>query len=184
VIVAAAVAATLGTPLDFVACRKLGAPDNPEFALGAGAEGDVFVLNDDEIELYMAPGGVREYLLAEAGRQRQELARQIALYRGPAPAPALDGAAVVLVDDGIATGLTMQAAVKSVRVRGASRVVVAAPVAPPEAVRQFESFVDEVVVLEAPTPFYAVGRFYVDFAQVSDDEVVRALSGARSVERC
>jgi putative phosphoribosyl transferase len=183
VVVAAAVAAALSKPLGFVACRKLGAPDNPEFALGATAEGDVVVFNDDEIEPYLIPGQVRAYLLAEADRQKLELARQVALYGGAIPGSTVDRLAVVLVDDGIATGLTMQAAVRSVRVRGASRVIVAAPIAPPEAVRRFESYVDDVVVLAEPMPFHAVGRFYADFAQVSDDEVVRVLADARARER-
>jgi putative phosphoribosyl transferase len=183
VIVAAAVAAALASPLGFVACRKLGAPDNPEFALGAIAEGDVVVLNDLEIAPHAASGQVRAYLLDEAGRQRQQLDRQVDVYGAAGRRPAIAGAAVVLVDDGIATGLTMQAAVRSARVLGASRVVVAAPIAPPETIRRFESLADDVVVLAEPTPFHAVGRFYVDFAQVSDDEVVRALSDASAREQ-
>jgi len=179
VIVAAGVARALGAPLDIVACRKLGAPENPEYALGATAEGDVVVLNDDEVEMYLSPDELREHLRREVERQALELARQVTLYRGGRPAIPIEGKSVVLVDDGIATGLTMQAAVQSARRRGACRTIVAAPVAPPETVRRFASYVDGVVVLMAPVPFYAVVRFYADFSQVTDDEVVDALAQCR-----
>ena len=180
VIVAEAVAQALSAPLDFIACRKLGAPDNPEFALGAIAEGDVTVLNDDELEAGGSPDRMRDYLFREAGRQREELRRQVALYRGSAPPVSLVGATAVLVDDGIATGLTMLAAVLSARQRRAARVVVAVPVAPPGAVLRFSRVADQVTIVECPSPFHAVGRFYLDFDQVSDTDVAQALARGKA----
>lgn len=173
--VAGAVAAALGAPLDVVVPRKIGAPGNPELGLGAVAEG-VEVLDDRLIRLL---GVDHEYLALEIDRQRREIARRVAAYRGSrAPTPIADRIAVV-VDDGVATGGTAVAALRWARAQGASTVILAVPVAPPEAVRRLEREADEVRALYTPENFVAVGQWYEDFPQVPDERVMAVLeSGA------
>ncbi len=169
--VAFEVARALHAPLDVMVVRKLGTPGQEELAMGAIATGDVRVLHEAVIEAY----GIRpEDIEAEVAKERAELQRRERLYRGARPAPALGGRCVVLVDDGLATGSTMRAAVQAVRKLEPARVVVAVPVAPPQTVAAFEKLADEFVCLAAPEPFYAIGEWYRDFRQISDDEV-RAL---------
>lgn len=167
VIVAAEVARALAGDLDIVVARKIGHPSDPEYAVGAVDATGRVVAGDS--------GGAREWLAEEGARQRVEAARREDLYRGgAAPAP-VEGRTVIVVDDGIATGLTVRAAVEGLAGRGASKVVVAAPVAAPQAVRALEAVADDVVVLEAPLGFRAVGTHYRDFAQTSDAEVLAEL---------
>ncbi len=175
VVVAVPVAVALAAPLDVVVPKKLGAPDNPELGLGAVAPG-VRVLD----ERLIARLGVSErYLDEEIEREEAEIARRTALYRGPRPPVALAGRTAVVVDDGVATGGTAQAALAWARAAGAARVVFAAPVAPPETVTALEGACDLVVVLLQPRHFLAVGQWYERFDQVTDEEVRAALAGSR-----
>jgi predicted phosphoribosyltransferase len=169
--VAAEVAAALGAPLDVFVVRKLGVPGHEELAMGALASGHVRVLNED----VLAHARVDEEALEEVTqREAAELRRRERLYRGDRPAPSLAGRVVVLVDDGLATGSTMRAAVRASRRRDAARIVVAVPVAPWQACEELSREADDVVCAACPEPFAAVGVWYRDFAQTSDDEV-RAL---------
>jgi predicted phosphoribosyltransferase len=176
VVVAAPVAAALEATLDVTVPRKLGAPGNPELAIGALAVADgedIVVLNERTIEYLRVP---REHIDRMVQVEREEIARRIREYRGTRPAPALAGRSVVIVDDGLATGLTAQAAAAAVARQKPRRVTVAVPVAPPSAVREFAARGVVLEALQTPTPFEAVGRFYESFAPVEDDEV-RALLG-------
>ncbi|MDT0265672.1 phosphoribosyltransferase family protein [Streptomyces sp. DSM 44915] len=178
--VAAEVATALGAPLDVAVVRKLGLPAQPELAMGAIAEDDARVLNDEVV----AGGGVDDERLAEVeSTQRAELDRRAAAYRGERPRISVRGRTVVVVDDGIATGATARAACRSVRARGAARVVLAVPVAPADWARRIGDAADELVCPEVADDFLAVGQFYRDFAQTTDEEVVELLrrGGTRGV---
>ncbi len=168
VVVAAEVAGRLGAELDIIVPRKLRAPHNPELAIGAVAEDGSVYLDEGMVNALRVP---QEYLQEEVREQLREIQRRRMAYRGVRPAPKLEGRTVVLVDDGIATGSTMIAAVRSARSQGAAEVVVAVPVAPPDAVRRLSREGCEVVCVHEDPLFVAVGQFYEDFAQVSDEEV-------------
>jgi predicted phosphoribosyltransferase len=173
--VAAAAAEQISAPLDIVLVRKLGAPFHQELAIGAIADCGVSasVLHADRIRDL----GVSEEFIAKAEDEaRQELGRRRAVYFKEHEAIPPAGRTAILVDDGLATGATMEAAVKAVRAAGAKRVVVAAPVAPPEAVERFRRIADDVVCLETPSPFWAVGNHYRTFPQLADSEVVAILA--------
>jgi putative phosphoribosyl transferase len=172
VVVGVEVARALSAPLDLVIPRKVGHPDFPEYAIAAVAEvGDV-VANEKETSR-VDPAWFERAVAVERG----EAARRRVSYLGGRPAVDLTGKTAIVVDDGIATGLTMRAAVRDVKSRGAARVVVAVPVAPAEAVAELRETVDEVVTLLAPQAYQgAVGAYYRSFAQVGDDEVVRCLA--------
>lgn len=171
--VAAEVARSLGAPLDVLVVRKLGCPWQPELGMGAIAEGDITVLNEELI----ARVGVDDAAISMvADRERAELERRIRRYRGERPPVPVQGRTVILVDDGIATGSTARAAVDVLRRRGASRVVLAAPVAPREAMATLGHAADEVVTVETPRLFMAIGQFYDDFSQTTDDEVADLLA--------
>jgi len=173
VVVAAPVAWRLGAKLDVVVPRKLGAPGNRELAIGAVAPG-VRVLDDRLIGLL----GVDEaYLDREVEAEEAEIERRTAMYRNGRPVPDLVGATAVVVDDGVATGSTAIAALRWTRAAGAARVVFAAPVGPPNALLLLGAEADDVVILEMPYPFSAVGEWYAEFDQVSDREVVAMLVG-------
>ena len=179
VIVAAAVATALGAPLDVIVPRKLGAPGNPELAVGALAlaDGEEIALVDDRTVRVL--GIPDSYLQDEIERQRREILRREAAYReGRAPEP-VEGRVAVLVDDGVATGLTARAAARAALRRSPREVVVAVPVAPPETGREFAAEGVRLEALETPWPFGAVGRFYLDFRQVEDDEVKAVLRAQR-----
>jgi predicted phosphoribosyltransferase len=168
VVVAAQVARALGAELDLAVPRKLRAPHNPELAVGAVAEdGSVYV--DERVASSLRVPS--DYLQQEVAQQLEEIRRRVQAYRQGRPPVELVGRTVVLVDDGVATGSTMIAAVRSARRRGAARVVVAVPVAPPEAVRRLREEGCEVLCVREDPLFVAVGQFYEDFTQVSDAEV-------------
>lgn len=175
--VAREVADALGAPLDVLVVRKLGAPSNPEFALGALAEGDVRVVDEGSVR---SVGATADELDRVAERERAELARRVAAYRGERAARELDGRTVVIVDDGIATGATALAAVRSARGRGAARVVVAVPVAP-AAWRDgpLAREADLLVTVDEPADLGAVGASYRDFSPTADEEVRAALDRGR-----
>ena len=171
--VAALVAAALAAPLDVIVVRKIGLPWQPELGLGAIVEGGGATFN----EALMAEIGVRrEELGGVVRRERAILEQRVERYRGARPPVPVERRPVILVDDGLATGFTARAAIATLRARGASRVILAVPVAPSSAVDELRLVADEVVVLEMPAEFYAIGEFYADFSQTTDDEVVRLLT--------
>jgi putative phosphoribosyl transferase len=172
VVVASEVARALNAPLDVCLTHKLGAPDNPELAIGAMAESGQVVLDREMIKELWVP---RDYLEAETERQRKELARRIQLYRGDRPPPQISDRTVILIDDGLATGSTMMAALRALDAQAPASLIAAIPVAPPEAIHRLASLADRVECLCSPRPFWAVGAFYDVFDQVSDEEVVELL---------
>jgi putative phosphoribosyl transferase len=178
--VAYEVARTLGAPLEAFVVRKIGAPGQEELAMGAIATGDVRVLDQDTIRmLNVAPEDVERVI----GQETRELERRERLYRGAHPFPDLHGRTALLVDDGIATGASMTAAVRAVRALGAARVVVAVPVAPPETVDRLRREADDCICALTPPMFFAVGAWYADFSQTRDDEVVALLDDARETHQ-
>jgi putative phosphoribosyl transferase len=171
--VADEVARTLAAPLDVVVVRKLGHPRQPELGLGALGEDGVLVVNDELVTRLGVPPSVLE----EVTRQETaELERRRRAYRGGRLPVALDNRVVVVVDDGLATGFTARAAVEVARRRGARRVVVGVPVAAPEAVASLGQVADEVVCVETVARLFGISEWYLDFAQVGDDEVTRILA--------
>jgi len=166
--VAYEVARRLGAPLDVFLVRKLGVPGYEELAMGAVATGGVRVLNDQIVNGL----GIPSYVIdAVAAQEQQELERRERLYRGGRPPPDVSGGTVILVDDGLATGATMRAAIMALRQLQPARIVVATPTASPETCEELRSEVDEVVCAITPEPFLAVGHWYEDFSQTTDDEV-------------
>lgn len=175
--VAAEVADRLGAPLDVLVVRKLGLPRQPELGVGAVGEGGTTVWNRDLLgQLGLGPDDLREV----TDREGTEVDRRVARYRGRDRGVDVAGRTVVLVDDGLATGSTARAAVEVLREWGAGRVVLAVPVAPRASVDELAGVADEVVCVATPDPFRAIGEFYDDFTQVSDDQVVAGLRAARS----
>lgn len=173
--VAYEVALALGAPLDAYIVRKLGVPGQEELAMGAIASGHVQVLNDDIInDLRIGP----EAIDAVVALERQEIARRERLYRGDRPAPDVENRTVVLVDDGLATGTTMLAAVRAVRQLHAREVIVAVPVGPASVPRTFERLADRIICAHMPKPFSAIGQWYEDFSATTDAEVQALLAGA------
>lgn len=175
--VAHEVALALHAPLDTITVRKLGLPWQPELAIGAIASGGVKVLNDGLIA--QLPQLTEAEIDAIVDGETQELLRRERLYRGDWPHPELAKRDVVLVDDGLATGATMRAAAEAVLSQNPSKVLVAVPVGSDEAVRLLQEMVDHVVCLEIPSPLFAIGYFYRNFGQTSDEEVRRLLADAR-----
>lgn len=171
--VAAEVAKKLNAPLDVFVVRKLGLPDHPELAMGAIATGGVRVINRDVVDGLQIPELVID---AVAAQEQEELARRQQAYRDDLPAPRVHGKTVILVDDGIATGSTMIAAVAALRQLGAGRIVVAAPVIARSTFYEIHNAADEVAAVIAPEEFYGVGQWYEDFSQTSDEEVHQLLA--------
>lgn len=169
--VAFEVALALRVALDILIVRKLGLPGQDELAIGAIASGGIRVLNGDIIRMLGVPDEVIDFLV---NRESQELQRRESLYRGDRPAPEVRERTVFLIDDGLATGASMRAAVAGLRARRPARIIMAVPVAAPEACEAFRSAVDKIVCVMTPEPFYGVSRWYEDFSQISDEEV-RAL---------
>ena len=168
VVVAKEVAEAMGAPLDIIVTRKIGAPGEPEFAVGAiTQEGDIIV----DRQAAETVGATDEYLQEEARRKKSEVKERMRSLRGDMPYPSLEGKTAIIVDDGMATGNSMRAAVQSVRKRGPKEVVVAVPVAPKEAAAELSREGTKVVCLEQPRFFFAIGEFYRNFEQVEDSEV-------------
>jgi putative phosphoribosyl transferase len=176
VVVGCQVARALGAPLDVVITRKIGAPDNPELAIGAVAEDGTYLLEKIIVDMLNVPEG---YVEAEVERQKVEIKRRLKTYRGDAAAVQVAGRDVLLVDDGVATGSTLRAALRSLQNRGAKSVTIAVPVGPPDTIAQLRREADRVVCLSTPDPFYAIGEFYDNFDQTSDEEVIRLLERCR-----
>lgn len=176
--VAHEVAKALHAPLDIFLVRKLGVPGHEELAMGAIASGGVRVLNQQVVHSLGIPPDVIDDVVA---REQQELRRRERAYRAGRAFPDLHGKRVILVDDGLATGATMAAAVNGVRALGAHRVIVAVPTAAPEVCEAFEEYVDTIVCAETPQPFFGVGMWYADFSQTSDEEVRRLLDPAAAM---
>jgi len=174
--VAAEVASALGAPLDVALVRKIGAPGNPEYAVGAVAEGGVRLLDD---EVARAVGLSDCDLQALIARAEQELASQSARYRGAGEPLDVRGRTAILVDDGLATGRSAHAAIRSLRRRGAGRVILAVPVAAPESARALRGEADEIVCVQMPPDMWAVGVWYRDFSQTDDEQVAALLGAAR-----
>jgi predicted phosphoribosyltransferase len=167
------VARELGAPLDVFLVRKLGVPGYEELAMGAVATGGVRVLNDEIVRGL----GISEHEIdAAAARELQELARRQRLYRGDRPLPDVAGRTVILVDDGLATGATMRAAIQALRQQQPARIVVAVPTASPDTCEALKAEADDVVCAMTPEPFLAVGHWYEDFTQTTDDEVRELLA--------
>ena len=177
--VAAEVCRSLGLPLAIYVVRKLGVPGMEELAMGAIGPGGVCVLNEGVLAELSIPDRLVEQVIA---RERRELERRERAYRDDRPPPQIARRTIVLVDDGLATGATMRAAAQAVRQQGASRVVVAVPVAPPDVSDRFAAVADEVVCVFQPEPFYAIGVWYVEFPQVSDEEVRACLAATAAPE--
>jgi putative phosphoribosyl transferase len=170
--VAAEVARELDAPLDVIVVRKLGCPFHPELGMGAIGEGGARVLNDEVIRL---AGVTAEELAAVEATERTELDRRAGRFRAGRDRVPFAGRTVVVVDDGVATGSTARAACQVAYAQGAARVVLAVPVAPPDWVRRLGDVADELICIETPEPFYAIGQFYDDFSQTTDEEVIACL---------
>jgi predicted phosphoribosyltransferase len=162
------VARALGAPLDVFLVRKLGVPGHEELAMGAVATGGIRVLND---EIVRGLGISEREIDAAVARELQELARRERLYRGDRPPPDVAARTVILVDDGLATGATMRAAVAALRQQQPARIVIAVPTASPDTCEPLKSETDDLVCAMTPEPFFAVGHWYEDFTQTTDDEV-------------
>ncbi|MBS0621044.1 MAG: phosphoribosyltransferase [Verrucomicrobia bacterium] len=174
VIVAEVIAKELALSLDVMLVRKIGAPGNEELALGAIGEGGEGVFNRELISLLgVTPAALEE----EVMRQKEILEKRLALYRGRKKKSDWKGKFVILVDDGIATGSSMQVAIHVLRGFGASKILLAVPVAAPDSLERLRPFVDEVICLFSPEGFHAVGAYYAQFDQVSDQEVISSLGG-------
>ena len=171
------VARALGAPLDVFVVRKLGVPGYEELAMGAVATGGVRVLNEELVNRL----GIPDHLIdAVAAREQQELVRRERLYRGGRPPPDVRGRTVILVDDGLATGATMHAAIHALRQQQPARIVVAVPAAAPEACEEMRAEVDEAICAITPEPFHAVGLWYLNFSQTTDEEVRALLTRKRT----
>ncbi len=170
------VAKALGAPLDVWVTRKIGAPGNPEFAIGAVASDGTLILDEEVVTQLGIP---QEYIDAEVERQMAEIERRLKLYRGDRPKPRIEGRIIILVDDGVATGSTVRASLMALRKRNPAQLILAVGVGPPSTIRMLENYADEVVVLATPEPFWAVGRFFRHFEQTSDEEVIRLLEELR-----
>src|SRR5436309_4086154 len=173
--VAYEVARRLGAPLDVFIVRKLGVPGFEELAAGAIASGGVRVLNEDVMR---AIPYADEAIEAVTAKEAAELERRVQIYREGRPPPEFHDRILILVDDGLATGATMRAAVKALRQSGAAKIVVAVPVGPPDTCRELEQEADEMICLSTPEFFQAVGQYYEDFSQTSDEDVRELLASA------
>ena len=167
------VARRLGVPLDVFVVRKLGVPGHEELAMGAIASGGVRVLNDDVLYVLPDAQSIVEMVTAI---EREELERRERNYRGNRPPPDVSGKTVILVDDGLATGATMRAAVEALRQQGAAKIIVAVPVGAPSTCQELKNVADDVICLSAPGSFFGVGQYYEDFSQTTDEEVRELLA--------
>jgi putative phosphoribosyl transferase len=173
--VAKEVADALRAPLDLIVTRKIGAPGNPELAVGAVTQDGESVIDTGLVRTLGIPD---DYLRREALRQVEEIGSRMRRYRGGRPYPVLEGKTLVIVDDGVATGSTVKAAIESARRRRPAEVIVAVPVGSREAIGELSGLADRVVCLSTPEPFFAIGEFYRDFDQVGDETVRDILRGS------
>lgn len=173
VVVASEIAKTINSPIDLVIPRKIGAPGNSELAIGAVVDEGEVVINEGLKEHL---GVSQDYLVHQIEQETQEIKRRRKKYLGEKPVTDLTGKIAIVVDDGLATGYTALAAVRAVRSRRPKQVVLAVPVAPRDTYKRLETEVDKLVCLEIPQIFFAVGQFYSDFSQTSDEEVIAILS--------
>jgi predicted phosphoribosyltransferase len=178
--VAFEVAERLGVPLDVFVVRKLGVPGHEELAMGAIAPGGVRVLNEDVLHVIPDAQAIVEIV---AAIEREELERRERNYRSDRPPPNFKDRIVILIDDGLATGATMRAAVAALRQQGAAKIIVAVPVGAPSTCQDLKNGADEVICLQTPVAFIGVGQYYADFSQTTDEEVRELLSQAASRER-
>ena len=176
VVVGYEVARKLRVPLDIIIPRKIGAPSNPELAIGAVTEDGTAILDEKLVGYLNVP---RRYIEEESERQRKEIGRRLKAYRGDVPYPNLTNHIVIIVDDGVATGSTIRAALVSLRKRNAKQVVIALPVGPVDTIKELEEKADRVVCLFVPEQFFAIGQFYEHFDQTTDEEVIRLLKLSR-----
>ncbi len=176
VVVAYEIAQALNISLDIIVPRKIGSPDNPEFAIGAITEDGEGTFNRDVISMYRIPW---EYIEKEVAKQTKEASRRLKTYRGDRPPLELKGKTVIIVDDGIATGSTMRAAIKSVKSKNPKELIVAVPVASTESIDKIKSMVDNVICLQPHLRFGAVGACYEEFRQVQDDEVINLIKKSK-----
>lgn len=172
VVVGYEVARALGAPLDVYITRKVGAPHNPELAIGAVASDGTLVLDHNLIDLL---GVSRDYIEEEASKERAEIQRRLAKYRGERSSPQIEGKVAILVDDGIATGATVSATIQALRKSNPKELVLAIPVGPRDTVERLKVQTDKLICLHAPEVFWAVGSFYLDFGQTTDEEVISLL---------
>lgn len=166
------IASALNIPLDVLIVRKIGFPGEPELAIGAVSETGVVVLNKEIISAY---GVSEEYIRDEISKQKEEILRRVKVYRGGRKIGELKNKTIILVDDGVATGATMKAAIATLRKEKIKKLVVALPVAPPETAEELKKIADEFICVETPFHFTAIGAHYRDFTQVSDSEVEEIL---------
>ena len=166
------IARSLGVPLDVLIVRKIGFPGQLELAIGAVSETGAVGLNGSIISSY---GVSEDYVKKEISRQKEEISRRVKLYRKGESISKLEGKTIILVDDGVATGATVKAAIATLKKEKITKLILALPVGPPEAAAELKEMVDDFICLEVPAYFGAVGAFYGDFTQVSDDEVVEML---------
>jgi putative phosphoribosyl transferase len=175
-----AVAGAIGAPLDILIVRKIGFPGQAELAIGAVSETGVVVLNQSVISY----GGVTEKYIEDAiSAQKEEIVRRIKLYRGGSRLQKLDGKTIILVDDGVATGATIKAAIATLKEEKIGRLVVAVPVSPSDTADELSAMADEFICLYAPSDFLAVGSYYRDFAQVTDEKVVEILKESEASQK-
>ncbi|NWG09830.1 MAG: phosphoribosyltransferase [Nitrososphaerales archaeon] len=172
VVLAYEVAKALDAPLDLIIPRKIGAPNEPEFAIGAVTEDGTTILNQDAIQYLRVPD---VYIQEEVKRQIAEIKRRMERYLGLRPRPSVEGKTVILVDDGVATGATIRAAIASIKKKKPDSIVLAIPVGPPDTIEELRKEADLVVCLMTPEPFFAIGQFYRRFEQLSDEEVVQII---------
>ncbi len=176
VVVGYEVAKSLHIPLDIVIAKKIGAPGNPELAIGAVAEDGTLLLDANTVDMLRVS---QSYISDEVESQKTEIKRRLERYRGNAPPLRVLNREVVVVDDGVATGATLKATLRSLRRRGAKPLVVAVPVGPPDTIAALESEADRVICLQMPELFFAIGEFYENFDQTTDQEVIELLEKNR-----
>jgi putative phosphoribosyl transferase len=174
--VANEVAKALHLPLDVVCPRKIGSPHNKEFAIGAITETGEGIFSEDVIESFnISP----DYIAAEVEVEKREARKRLEMYRQGKPARVVEGKRIILIDDGLATGSTMKAAIYSLRREGVQSIIVGIPVSPPDTLRDIQLLAEEVICLSTPPFFQAVGQFYLDFSSTEDDEVVNIMKSTR-----
>lgn len=177
--VAFEVAKELNVKMDVFIVRKLGVPGNEELAMGAIASDNIRVLNEDVVSSFQIPERVIDSV---AANELKELERREQAYRGNRPKPEISGKTVILIDDGLATGATMRAAVAALKIKNPTKIVIAVPTAAADTCRFFEEKVDEIICVTTPEPFYGVGAWYGDFSQTTDEEVCELLDKAVNLQ--